>query len=789
MIKKIFILAFSTLLLSVCYCSALIKDVNVPVGSLFNFTIPKSSFPFPVKDFKVQEAGSDSLPDWLDFDSETGSIYGVPNPWQNLVIPRYHISILARGQDSSRKSEKVFTITVIEDGSPTKGNPALFRNALRHYVKSSDGPLNSQCYFSGSVYSVVIFPIIDHRSFSIREKAKYLKRQAELASVNTMQIRLLDTNFLKDFADYRLLKSFTPAAGDLIADQSCILFIIGCLDDQMGKNFNNNFKNLDLSPFVAKILDSISLESGKSVDFLRAILIESRLYNQKTSARRRRENLVLPQAQEFFSTPEVDLATSTDPTTSTTRTMVTSVVTKSTRILRPSTAKSTSSTFTTKPTTAQTTVTEMSLTTVTESWSSTNKRTSRDTSRTTSFTKRPNERPIVQHSLDSFVCYQNMLCVKEIDKETFRDKEDGNTRRLKLKLSVIKKPSDAKHDFLMIKSQRELTGLPLIVGTWEMQLTATDKAGNSAHDVFTVNIQPRITYKTLNHEYLVTLNTPYDQFMSNIEKQVLFVKRLAQNLGDSDASNVRVNDISKSDENVLIRWSNTSLLNKDCPQQQVDVLFKTQQLTLFRDRMNLNDFPFVSVMRKFAKDCAERSSLTPVIFPSADVSPTKSTTESPLPPSVTRAPVIFPDEVDHVDEDLVLKSVSHVPMLLKDEKPPLAPPDFATQLSAYDSMTNALPANSCGAKSQAPISEQSYYPVGYQSPLSVGRQVKKPPTTLDETEMTTKPLLQDFDENPLYRAPPPFEPSGLAVKHHDGRSPRPKHTSPQQREPPPYVPP
>jgi len=123
------------------------------------------------------------------------------------------------------------------------------------------------------------------------------------------------------------------------------------------------------------------------------------------------------------------------------------------------------------------------------------------------------------------------------------------------------------------------------------------------------------------------------------------------------------------------------------------------------------------------------------------------------------------------------ESTAATPMLLKDEKPPLQPLDFSGGGGGVEK------AHGNGAGNGAPMVRS---PLITKPPsVGPGRALGKTHVSEAETELWQKPLLQDMDENPLYRPPPAFEPAGLK----ENRSPRPKHASPQQRDPPPYVPP
>jgi dystroglycan 1 len=107
-------------------------------------------------------------------------------------------------------------------------------------------------------------------------------------------------------------------------------------------------------------------------------------------------------------------------------------------------------------------------------------------------------------------------------------------------------------------------------------------------------------------------------------------------------------------------------------------------------------------------------------------------------------PVIFQDELDEKAVEPVAKS----PVIMKNEKPPLPPPEYPQQIPSSGATPHATP------------------------PMHPHRQ----PTAED-------PLLSEEPEASPYQPPPPF-----TSNRDTGRQNRPKPT-PTYRKPPPYVPP
>lgn len=348
------------------------------------------------------------------------------------------------------------------------------------------------------------------------------------------------------------------------------------------------------------------------------------------------------------------------------------------------------------------------------------------------------------------------------------------------------------------------------VGLYEYDLTAYDRSGNGVSDAFNVDVKEKSSEDAFNHVFSMELLTDYKKFHT---EKIQFLRRLSSALGDRNVSHITLLSVDRG--STLVRWSNNSLPTSYCERRIINEILSEMRTATFQDRLGVV-FPLKSTKVNLSGSCADEKLLSPPI--DGDVGVTFQTVPTTKTPDVAGAktdnvfvatilpaiiivvlllvaivvacvlykrnkstknssdesksefvskgvPVIFTDEVDAEKE-----SMAAAPMLLKDEKPPLSPSEFAhTNRNGVEKSTT----------------RGHFIPQQSTMSSTFGKKPLSTTAPLEETELTSRPLLQDFDENPLYRPPPPFEPSRGA----DGRSPRPKHASPHSREPPPYVPP
>ncbi|AWP02368.1 putative dystroglycan-like [Scophthalmus maximus] len=399
-----------------------------------------------------------------------------------------------------------------------------------------------------------------------------------------------------------------------------------------------------------------------------------------------------------------------------------------------------------------------------------------------------NHKPELSNPLDQVNALVGTYFEVKIPLDTFFDKEDGTTDKLRLTLRQNHNEVVGEGSWIQFNTTSQLLyGLPDVqhVGKHEYFIYATDKGGLNAIDAFEV----RVNRWPVNDKTPVIFTARFDgeprSVTNDIHKKILLVKKLAYALGDRNSSTVSIRNISKG--SIVVEWTNTSLPQHPCPKEQLAVMSRTlasadgRPSQTFRYSME-PEFRPLDVMVKGRASCRRYSFLPPEEIdtpePSA-VTPALGTgrqstddvyLHTVIPAVVVAAilliagiiamicyrkkrkgkltiedqatfikkgvPIIFADELD----DSKPPPSSSMPLILQEEKPPLPPPEYPNMAT--------------------------------------------PETTpLNQELLGEYTALRDEDPNaPPYQPPPPF------TTPMEGKGSRPKNMTPY-RSPPPYVPP
>ncbi|XP_013855164.1 dystroglycan 1 [Austrofundulus limnaeus] len=399
-----------------------------------------------------------------------------------------------------------------------------------------------------------------------------------------------------------------------------------------------------------------------------------------------------------------------------------------------------------------------------------------------------NEKPVLRNPIDQVNALVGTYFEVKIPSDTFFDKEDGTTDKLRLTLRQNHNEVVGEGSWIQFNTTSQLLyGLPDVqhVGKHEYFMQAADKGGLNAIDAFEV----RVNRWPANDKTPVIFTARFDgeprSVTNDIHKKILLVKKLAYALGDRNSSTVSLRNITKG--SIVVDWTNTSLPQHPCPKEQLIVMSRTlgnadgRPSQTFRYAME-PDFKPLDVKVKGRASCRTYSFIPPAEIdlpePSAVTPGLGSSRHSTddvylhtvIPAVVVAAilliagiiamicyrkkrrgkltiedqatfikkgvPIIFADELD----DSKPPPSSSMPLILQEEKPPLPPPE-------YPSMAT-------------------------------------PETTpLNQELLGEYTALRDEDPNaPPYQPPPPF------TTPMEGKGSRPKNMTPY-RSPPPYVPP
>lgn len=389
-----------------------------------------------------------------------------------------------------------------------------------------------------------------------------------------------------------------------------------------------------------------------------------------------------------------------------------------------------------------------------------------------------NYNPILRNQIDRLNCTLGQLFVFKVPEDTFFDKKDGSTRKLNLSLRNSDGSEISPDEWLQFDSKnQEFYGVPMKgdVKSRIYHLEARDKEGLAARDSLKVHVSipsPR----EYSVEFSMFLEIPFEDFAKSAKRKRLFIEKVCELFGDSDTSAVSLESITTG--STVVTWRNTTLPTRNCPNEEIDKLRKVvvKEDKTLTDRvdniMGSGFFPVKQISLTPLGSCL--GELTGIhkpdsVIPPLDDSRTVGATNDEylitfvLPAIIILTmlilagiiacifykrrrsgkmsvseqdderqsfrnkgiPVIFQDELDE-KPDPGNKS----PIILKEEKPPLPPPDYQKSEDGAD-----------------------------------------------------VPMLPKENSEEPYQPPPPF-----ATNRDNNRQNRPKPT-PTYRKPPPYVPP
>nr|XP_031833366.1 dystroglycan-like isoform X1 [Nomia melanderi]XP_031833367.1 dystroglycan-like isoform X1 [Nomia melanderi]XP_031833369.1 dystroglycan-like isoform X1 [Nomia melanderi]XP_031833370.1 dystroglycan-like isoform X1 [Nomia melanderi]XP_031833371.1 dystroglycan-like isoform X1 [Nomia melanderi] len=395
----------------------------------------------------------------------------------------------------------------------------------------------------------------------------------------------------------------------------------------------------------------------------------------------------------------------------------------------------------------------------------------------------PNFPPMPRNQVDLINATVGRLLVFKVPEDTFYDREDGSARNLRMSLLTIDRTPIPAHEWLQFDSKnQEFYGVPMRndIGRKEYQLVVTDKEDSSATDGLVVVVHPApVMHHTV--EFSMTLDIPYDSFAHSALQKRNFIEKLRDLYQDRDTSAISLHSISNG--STVITWHNRTLPTSYCAHEEVSRL-RSVLVKNDNDRRSVTDevlevmgskFPVKQITVIPMGICL--GELTNVHSPDNYVPPIDDSTSVGtfhddylitfvLPAIIIAAmlilagiiacvlyrrrrsgkmsvseqdderqsfrskgiPVIFQDELDEKPDPGKYSNKS--PVILKEEKPPLPPPEYQKTEDGAD-----------------------------------------------------VPMLPKENSEEPYQPPPPF-----ATNRDTNRQNRPKPT-PTYRKPPPYVPP
>ncbi|KAG1953555.1 dystroglycan [Pimephales promelas] len=398
-----------------------------------------------------------------------------------------------------------------------------------------------------------------------------------------------------------------------------------------------------------------------------------------------------------------------------------------------------------------------------------------------------NVKPQLRNPIDQVNAYVGTYFEVKVPSDTFFDKEDGTTDKLRL---TLRKGNEVVGDDSWIQfnsTSQLLYGLPDQghEGKHEYFMQATDKGGLYSIDAFEVRVNRWGASAKSPVLFTAVFEGDARTVTNDIHKKILLVKKLAQSFGDRNGSTVTLKNIIKG--SIIVEWTNNSLQQNPCPKEQIQQLSRKISDNEGKPSVQFTkvmepDFKPINITVRGTGSCRNYMFVPLGEIPDPTPSPVtpavgagrQSTDDvylhTVIPAVVVAAilliagiiamicyrkkrkgkltiedqatfikkgvPIIFADELD----DSKPPPSSSMPLILQEEKPPLPPPEYPNMAS--------------------------------------------PETTpLNQDLLGEYTPLHDEDPNaPPYQPPPPF------TVPMEGKGSRPKNMTPY-RSPPPYVPP
>lgn len=183
----------------------------------------------------------------------------------------------------------------------------------------------------------------------------------------------------------------------------------------------------------------------------------------------------------------------------------------------------------------------------------------------TSPTTSPKESPKIYNDFDFLRVTVGEVFSVQIPADTFHDREDGNTRNLRLDCLAVDHTRLSKDSWLQFNSTtQKLYGLILrsqLDGySTEYILTASDNDGNTVYDAFSVNVESSTILFAAIFSVRLT-KTSLEMFNRDLDNVLSIVQSIAGYYGDKDESLLRVISVTKG--SVIFTWSNTTLESCD----------------------------------------------------------------------------------------------------------------------------------------------------------------------------------------------------------------------------------
>ncbi|XP_054710747.1 dystroglycan 1-like [Uloborus diversus] len=186
----------------------------------------------------------------------------------------------------------------------------------------------------------------------------------------------------------------------------------------------------------------------------------------------------------------------------------------------------------------------------------------------------PNFKPTVNSRIKKLSLVAGKAWTYQIPLDTFIDIEDGNTRDLRLIFKTSEHASLPSHSWIQLDPEKQIMyALPLSdnIGKHEFVLEAMDSEGASTFDRVELHVWQHPLADTLSHSFTMTVRYNKWQYPVGIDWQIEILSRLARLFGDHDSSNLCV--LSVTLDPIKLTWTNDTLPTDMCPLDQIQYIY------------------------------------------------------------------------------------------------------------------------------------------------------------------------------------------------------------------------
>ena len=230
---------------------------------------------------------------------------------------------------------------------------------------------------------------------------------------------------------------------------------------------------------------------------------------------------------------------------------------------------------------------------------------------TTTTTKPPvwlNFSPKLKKKINRIPLVFGEYLLYRIPEDTFYDKEDGNTRNLRLQLQTSKgKPVSADSWIQLREDKQEIYGLPMDVSfrLYNYKLVATDSGNKSITDEFEVTVHKDSS--EYNHQFTIQMLLDHFNFMKNTSLHTLLLEKMAGYFG-VNVTNIRV--VGFASGSVVFTFSFDFVQYEPCNHNEILELiskFRDSNGAVSQDlrRSLLPEFPIESGSLSLSGSCAD----------------------------------------------------------------------------------------------------------------------------------------------------------------------------------------